>query len=54
MIFSTFRKFNEDSDDEVEEKDIPNNDYVEDSSDDEEWVAEDARLDAIPEIAYDK
>ncbi|KAM0902552.1 hypothetical protein ACQ4PT_019229 [Festuca glaucescens] len=43
-----------DSDDEVREKDIPNNEYVEDSSDDEEWVAEDARPDAIIEIAYDK
>uniref|UniRef100_A0A453H847 Transposase MuDR plant domain-containing protein n=2 Tax=Aegilops tauschii subsp. strangulata TaxID=200361 RepID=A0A453H847_AEGTS len=43
-----------DSDDEVGEKDIPNIDYVEDSSDDEEWVTEDARPDAILEIAYDK
>ncbi|KAE8821016.1 hypothetical protein D1007_00853 [Hordeum vulgare] len=43
-----------DSDDEVREKNIQNIEYVEDSSDDEEWVMEDARPDAIPEIAYDK
>ena len=35
-------------------KDIPNSEHVEDSSDDEEWVTEDARPDVIPEIVYDK
>ena len=44
-----------DSDDELgEKKDIPNSEHVEDSSDDEEWVTEDARPDVIPEIVYDK
>uniref|UniRef100_A0ACD5YXE6 Uncharacterized protein n=1 Tax=Avena sativa TaxID=4498 RepID=A0ACD5YXE6_AVESA len=43
-----------DSDDEVGEKDIPSNEHIEDSSDDGEWVTEDARPDAIPEISYDQ
>ncbi|KAM0897893.1 hypothetical protein ACQ4PT_022267 [Festuca glaucescens] len=43
-----------DSDDEIGETEIPHNEYVQDSSDDEEWVAEDARPDVVLEIAYDK
>jgi hypothetical protein len=35
-----------DSDDEIGEKDIPNNEYVEDSSDDEEWVTDVCRIEA--------
>ena len=44
-----------DSDDALgEKKDIPISEHAEDSSDDEEWVTEDARPDVIPEIVYDK
>ncbi|KAE8794367.1 hypothetical protein D1007_30916 [Hordeum vulgare] len=51
----SFDSVGSDSHDELrKKKDIPNSEQVEDSSDDEEWVTEDARRDVIPEIVYDK